>query len=107
MFKLEINDKEYLIEVTRRSIRNAEKMNVELKLGAEGNEFGLSYDMFYIALLKHHPAVTMEEACDLMDELIDSGDYNMSEVFELIGKQFEEVMSKLDNPNPKKKIILQ
>ncbi len=101
MFTLEINNKEYTLEVNRRSVKRAEDLGVTL--GSTG--FGATYDLFFMALLKHHPKMSVEKAYDLYDEMIDEGEYNPSEVLELIGKQLEEVFSKLDNPNAKKKLL--
>ncbi len=101
MFKLEIENKEYTFEVHRRSIKKAEENGITLG----GTGFGATYDMFYIGLVKHQPKISVNKAYDLYDALVDEGEYNPSEVMELIAKEFEDAFKKLDNPNPKKKII--
>lgn len=100
MFKLEINGKEYTLEVTRRSIKKAEELGISL----DKTGFGMTYDIFYIAISKHHPELSLEQAYDLYDTVIDSGEYDPKQILDLIAQQLESVLAKLDNPKAKKKL---
>ncbi len=101
MITLEIKNREYKLDIVRRSVKKAEDLGVVIKSAG----FGATYDLFYIALLKEQPKITLDKAYELFDLLIDEGEYNPSEVLDILGKQLEEAFSKIDNPNAKKKLL--
>lgn len=80
VFDFAVGGKEYTVEFTRESIKEADGLGVTAQ---DIGEFKRACIILYAGLKKNHPFITMKRAAQILDEALEDG-YSLDEFSDMI-----------------------
>ena len=102
-FKISINDKEYIMEYTRDSVRQFEAIGGSIS-GMQDKIFTSIDGLIYVGLMKHHSGINYNLAKKISDSAIE--EYGAGEIYPGLAEKFTEVFMKEGSTSNKKKKFL-
>lgn len=102
-FRISVNDKEYIMEYTRDSVRQFEAIGGSIS-GMQDKIFTSIGGLIYVGLMKHNPGTNYNLAKKISDADIE--EYGAGGIYPILAEKFTEVFMQEGNPQSKKKSFL-
>lgn len=102
-FRISVNDKEYIMEYTRDSVRQFEGVGGSIS-GMQDKIFTSIDALIYVGLMKHQPGISYNLAKKISDSAIE--EYGAMKIYPILAEKFTEVFMQEGNPQSKKKSFL-
>lgn len=102
-FRISVDDKEYVMEYTRDSVRQFEAIGGSIS-GMQDKIFTSIDGLMYVGLMKHHPGINYNLAKKISDSAIE--EYGASEIYPVLAEKFTEVFMKEGSFGKKKSFLV-
>lgn len=90
MTTFELDGKEYELKMTRAGIREAENLGLDAANITAKPQSSLAL-MFFAALYSRY-RVSPNKAASMLDDLLDSGEYEFVDLFETLSEQYAQLL---------------
>lgn len=102
-FRISVNDKEYIMEYTRDSVRQFEAIGGSVS-GMQDKIFTSIDGLIYVGLMKHQPGMNYNLAKKISDAAIE--EYGATEIYPILAEKFTEVFMQEGSQGKKKSFLI-
>lgn len=102
-FRISVDDKEYVMEYTRDSVRQFEAIGGSIS-GMQDKIFTSIDGLMYVGLMKHHPGINYNLAKKISDAAIE--EYGAGEIYPILAEKFTEIFMQEGSSGKKKSFLM-